>query len=343
VEHGRIALVSSGIWTSADERILAEHGHQIGKDVNRYDDWPNIVRHIDGVDYVVRPWGERFVQRLFNDEEAQYPIIDNLSPEAAGARHRMADRGFWRSAGDVARFVAFNLFETSLSQSSDLLGGGVTGRGDWSVQVGRRLGADLFINALDPKDPFRVQLLTDTEESRSVRSELAALAADPKRLPDADVLMLCDQVAVRKQGALCVDATLGSITERALRSRARVVQEHVRARQVQFPRMRTFIYGHTHQYEKPWSVNVNAGVMVSVINSGAFQRLVDEPSFLSRLGNRLPQEGLRTMRLDELPPCYTAVLMPPAAGGRQAPELVAWHMPEDGTGVVLDPEDQRCR
>jgi hypothetical protein len=68
--------VSSGIWTSNDGRIIAEHGHQIGSDVNRYESWPEIVQRVDGIDYVIRPWGERFVQQLFNAEEARYPITD---------------------------------------------------------------------------------------------------------------------------------------------------------------------------------------------------------------------------------------------------------------------------
>lgn len=350
-ESGRVALVRSGVWTSADGRTVAEHGHQIGSDVNRYENWPDIVKRVDGIDYVVRPWGERFVQRLFNAEETQYPIIDNLSPEAAGARYRMADRGLWRTAGDIARFLAFNLFETSLSQGRDFLGSGGAEGGEWSINAGRRLGADLFVNALDPGDPFRMQLLSDTADARSLRAELAALAADPDRLPDEEVKMLCDQIAVRKKrsaGAgteigLCTDGSLGSLAERALHSRARVMQRHIQGRQAQFPRMRVFIYGHTHQYERPWTVSPNGLVTVSVANTGAFQRVVDEAGFLRRLAGRTPQEGLRTMTPDDLPACYTAVLVAPDAAGRPAPTLVAWHMEENGAGTVTDPGDAVCR
>ncbi len=81
---GRINLVTEGVWVSADGRILAEHGNQIGQDVNKYATWPTISRHVEGKDYIVRPWGELFVQRLFNDQEKTYSIIDNLSPETAG-------------------------------------------------------------------------------------------------------------------------------------------------------------------------------------------------------------------------------------------------------------------
>ena len=155
--------------------------------------------------------------------------------------------------------------------------------------------------------------------------------------------MLCDQIAIRKKSSkeeiersLCVDATLGYISERALHSRSRVVQRHVQVRQEQFPGMRTSIYGHTHQYERPWSASLDNGVTVSVVNTGAFQRLVNEDGFLRRLAGRTPQEGLRTITPDELPACYTAVLVPPLAGSLASPELVAWHMREDGASAITD-------
>jgi UDP-2,3-diacylglucosamine pyrophosphatase LpxH len=343
-ESGRINLVSSGIWISNDGRIVAEHGHQIGSDVNRYESWPDIVKRVEEVDYVIRPWGERFVQRLFNAEELQYPIIDNLSPEAAGARYRMADRGLWRSAGDVARFVSFNLFETSLNQRLAGLGPDQAGAVEWSVKVGRGLGANLFIEALDPSDPFATELRHDTAEARAVRSELASMATDPNRLSDDEVRMLCNQIAIRKKVARCVEGTLGAAVQRTLFSKEQVLRRHLRERLAKVPRMRTFIYGHTHQYEKPWTVRVNELRDVTIINTGAFQRLVSEQGFLNRLNGRSPQEGLRSMTPDDLPPCYTAVLVAPTqARGPGTPQLIAWLMPEDGHGIVLDAADRRCQ
>ena len=75
---------------SADGRIVAEHGHQIGSDVNRYKDWPKITEQVEGKEFIIRPWGELFVQKIFNDEEKTYQIIDNLIPETAGAWYRHA-------------------------------------------------------------------------------------------------------------------------------------------------------------------------------------------------------------------------------------------------------------
>ena len=142
---GRVNLVLEGLWSSPDRVIVAEHGHQIGLDVNRYETWPRVVKNVDKVDYVIRPWGELFVQKLFNEQEETYPIIDNLSPESAGARYRAADRGLWGSASDIARLVMFNLMETSPKQKSASLGSGAVQRREWDLKVARKLGADLFI------------------------------------------------------------------------------------------------------------------------------------------------------------------------------------------------------
>jgi hypothetical protein len=120
----------------------------------------------------------------------------------------------------------------------------------------------------------------------------------------------------------------------------KVLARHLRAKQAQFRAMRVFIYGHTHQFETPWKVAVNDLVDITVSNTGAFQRLINEAGFLRRIGGTPPADGLRQLRLEQLPPCYTAVIV--QQGGAE-PEVYAWHMPEDGTGVLLTAGDARCQ
>jgi UDP-2,3-diacylglucosamine pyrophosphatase LpxH len=341
---GRIALLTEGIWVSGDGRIVAEHGNQIGQDVNKYETWPNISRNVDGKHYIVRPWGELFVQRLFNSQEKTYPIIDNLSPETAGARYRAADRGLWGSAADVARMLSFNLLETSLRQKSVMLGKPPPGKVDWDIDVGRKMGAMLFLYSLAKDDPLRQQLEKNDAEAQAVRSELAQLANDRARLPDAEVQQLCDMIAANEKEHICWNMQLGSLAEHFLSSKAKVMARHLADRQATYKSMRVFIYGHTHQFEEPWRVNLDSGPTITIANTGAFQRLVDEAGFLKRLNGRTPQEALRTMTPEELPPCYTAVIVPAgAAGDIPVPKTRAWHMPEDGTGSFTDPGDPRCR
>jgi UDP-2,3-diacylglucosamine pyrophosphatase LpxH len=334
-DDGRINLVEKGIWTSPSGRIVAEHGHQIGADENRYSTWPDVLRRVDGVDYVIRPWGERFVQRLFNEQEEQYPIIDNLSPESAGIRYRMADRGIWGSAADVARFLAFNLTETSRKQLGAFLGSEGADKSEWDLSAARLKGADLFLNALDPQDPFRKELLNANAEAAAVRAALSALTADPARLPNEEVRALCDLIAANAQEKPCAAPELGAQAERKLIPRSWVMRRHLGDRLASFPRMRLFIYGHTHQYELPWAVDVGR-VAVTIANTGAFQRVIDDAAFRRRLAGRTAPEALRTMSLDELPACYTLVIVEPTADEKLPTlEVFSWHMAEDGAGVLV--------
>jgi hypothetical protein len=83
------------------------------------------------------------------------------------------------------------------------------------------------------------------------------------------------------------------------------------------------IYGHTHALEKGWPLTIKQGMDVMVHNTGAFQRTIDEEGFLKRVRarNLVPHEALRAIKLEELPPCYSAVLvtyregMPESRGG----------------------------
>src|SRR4030095_11532499 len=59
--QGRVFRVANGIFIAAEGRVVVEHGHQIGEDVNGYPKWPLITREVNGVIYVERPWGEFFV------------------------------------------------------------------------------------------------------------------------------------------------------------------------------------------------------------------------------------------------------------------------------------------
>jgi len=145
-------------------------------------------------EYRAGPWwqgiyypalGEQFVQKIFNEQENNYPIIDNLSPESTGIRYRMADRGTWGTAKDIARFVAFNLFQTSLPQKVSVLGAEDSPEEQikWDIARAREQGHQLFIAAMPPNDDLRTGLLEDSEQAKKVRLELDALAKDESRFP----------------------------------------------------------------------------------------------------------------------------------------------------------------
>ncbi len=345
--EGRVRLVESGLWVSHDGVVLIEHGHQIGGDVNRYEGWPRIVRQNNGKELVVQPWGERFVQSIFNAEEETYPIIDNMSPETAGARYRMADRGLWRTAADMARFVAFNLFETSMQQKGQFLGDTKPEDPKWDIALGRTMGHLLFANALAVDDPFRSALLADGDDAKALRAELDAMANDSKRTSVAEVEMLCDQIAIRKvTQRQCEKPHLGAGIEKLLVPRKHVMIDHLKARLKEpgLERVRVLIYGHTHLLEEAWEVDLSSFTRVTVLNSGAFQRVVDEEGFLARAKEeRLsPQEALRKLAPEKLAPCYTAVVVP-YSGKMPKPATVRWLAEEGSPGRYVSARDVRCK
>jgi hypothetical protein len=345
---GRVALVTRGFWTSPDGRIVAEHGHQVGNDVNRYDRWPVITRDQNGTTYLERPWGERFVQRMFNSQEEEYEIIDNIAPETVGVKYRIADRGYVRTAVDFARFIAFNLFETSLAQKGSSLGATEADSNDpnrWDIKRAReQIGYRLFLEALAKDDPLRAEIEGQNAASEALRSELAALARDDTRLTNEEVRALCDHLALRKAPQKCAVATAGAFVVSKVLPRRHVVgvsvEVHLRADR----RLRIFVYGHTHDFEKGWPLKAASGTQVTVHNTGAFQRTVDEAAFLARVAqkNLAPSDALRKIKLEDLPPCYSAVLVTYSVSGVPASKTWRWHQEEGGTGALVEPGDNRC-
>jgi UDP-2,3-diacylglucosamine pyrophosphatase LpxH len=356
-ETGRMNIVTGGVWISADGSVVIEHGHQIGSDANKYEfdsprvQWPRIAVEKDQIYYLFRPWGERFVQELFNQEENEYPIIDNLSPEASGARFRNADRGFQGKVSDVARFIWFSLWETSLNQDVQVLGSPRDKRKKvssvphgWDIIVGRELGYELITGALPDDDPSRKVLLADTQRANELRRGLTGMVSDAQKMSDDEIRAICDQLAIRKRERLCQSSRLGSLVEKTLIPRRWVLEKHLRERKQLYKDMTMFVYGHTHNLEEPWDIDLSSSEIATVANTGAFQRLIDEEAFLRIANSRYknPSEALRKLSVDDLPPCYTTVLIEYIDGYPEASTLV-WRQEENARlgGKIHKPED--CR
>jgi hypothetical protein len=118
------------------------------------------------------------------------------------------------------------------------------------------------------------------------------------------------------------------------------VAEHLHADE----RIRVFIYGHTHELETGWALNVEGGAEVRVHNTGAFQRTIHEEEFIDRMKakNVKPSEALRAIKLEDLPPCYSALLVTYESGAPKS-KTWRWHMPEDGTGTLVEPDSPLCQ
>lgn len=343
---GHVARMTSGNWMSPDGRVVAEHGHQIGNDVNRFGKWPKITSSQRGKVYLQRPWGERFVQKVFNAEEETYEIIDNISPETVGVKYRIADRGYAQSAADIAKFIVFDLFETSLAQKGATFGSGA-GPNDsnrWNLTRARKdIGYKLFLESLRKDDPMRAQIEGQDATSKKLRKELTAIARDKTRLTDAEVLALCDDLAIRKAGEKCAIGSAGAMMESKFIPRSHVIRSHLENYVRDDDRIRIFVYGHTHDYEAGWPLTMTSGKKIIVHNTGAFQRTTDEAGFTSRLKNMglSPREALRKIKLEDLLPCYSAVLINYTDAGVES-KTWRWHQKEGEAGELVEPGDDSC-
>jgi len=339
---GRVVLATEGIWVSEDKRIVAEHGQQIGKDVNAFEQWPKVsTMGSDGKELMIRPWGENFVQRLFNEQEKQYSVIDNLNPETAGARYRMSDRGVWGSVADVGRFVAFNIFETTPAQKISLLGTDETPEKPFTISAAKKSGYLLFTNGLPKKDEFRKLIETDDEAGQSLRKELTAMV---QSMQEEELEMLCKNTMLVNDVNLC-RGELETLAAGLLFPKKTIFKNHLNKRRQQFGEFRLFVYGHTHRWEKNWGVAVQNDRNITVVNTGAFQRLVDDGTFqaIADVKKITPVQALRQLTPEDLKPCYSAVIVSPG-DPRHTAELKMWKMSESGggSGSFTTPGSDEC-
>ena len=263
-----------------------------------------------------------FVQKIFNDVEDDYPLIDNISPESVGAKYRIADQGVAATAKDLGRFVLFNLFETSRSQLAKVLSLNENKPPEWNVALGRAAGHRLVVASLPDGDGFAALIASDSEAGVSLQS---TLDEQVRALPDEGVKQLCDLAAMSKKYPCIVDLASNTM-ESLLRSERQIVTPHLKMRQETHRKMVNFIYGHTHEYQVPWKA-VLEGSSVTVANTGAFQRVVDEKGFnLRRKDKTLSySESLRKIMLDDLPACYTFVVIEDEG---KPSKLWRWYQPE---------------
>jgi hypothetical protein len=266
-------------------------------------------------------------------------------------RHYLKDRGFFGGASDVARFILFNLTQTSLKQMGDLGESPADGPPPWDVARSRELGWRLFARAMPQGDWYRTKLEQgDGQDWRNVRANLDSLARDSNAVSDDEVRNLCDKVAAAAsaEAELCprMDPTLGREILKSLSpgARLRALQAHLKTRHEQVPEMRVFIYGHTHELQCATKVTPEGLVPFDVANTGAFQRLADDAKFTKRATDMhlTPARALSRLTVDDLPACYTAVLVT-YRDGDPVVEVKNWLMEETAaTGQFVDPRDCRC-
>jgi len=355
--EGRIDLVKSGLWTDCDGTVVSEHGHQIGADLNKYPDWPKVV--LGDRRTMFSPWGEWFVETLFNSTEDKYPMIDNVIPQSNGLAYYEGDHGAIGSAAEVARFILLNIFETSIAQKRQVLGPSGRGHEGWNTSRGRSFGYRLFADSLPAASYLRQRMLAENDPHfDELRKAFDDLAKDQSRLSEEQVRSLCDLLAIR--AAQSRDARIRSCNEPSMGLAVQELSfagddELIKARLEELmgsaaPNVRLYVFGHTHQMDNGTTLSVK-GENVRFINDGAFQRLIDERTLDSLIVKHQRPDGLKMSRgeamrlipLSELPPCYSFVQVSYRAGNSPSAELHNWKMAEtDAEGSIVAPDSPGC-
>lgn len=333
---GRVRILTSGYWLSPDGLVYAEHGHQIGKEVNWFEDWPQPFLSGPGGRHLRRPWGEQFVQSYYNRWEAKYPIIDNISNERVGMRYAMAAEGALRSALASADFMRFFLLGVSLRQFGQALG--EDGRTPaWDITRIRRDGDRFLIESFPEGDPLRAEAARAGGEQR--------LPLSVRDLLDAEIRAICDQRALHaEQYKATPDPRfnvtrcpttgegLGAIAQYLLASRDEVFSMHLKkisnALGQRERRFALFVYSHTHQVDAGFEplARENIGWNPRVVNTGAWQRVVS-PATLAK--ENLPDNVVLQKTVESLPACYSMVWVGPYAT-MPAAKIRSWRQQADG-------------
>jgi len=316
----RVVFKADGRWVSADSLILADHGHQIGKEVNRFDAWPVPFIVEKKIRYLQRVWGEQFVQKYYNAYEEEYPIIDNILDEGVGIRYAMKEKGTIKSTESVARFVGFMVSKLSWAQFGGLLGedGKPT---DWDVRAERDGGSQFFLDSLPPDDPARQEIesqiragslkisdLSD-DEIRAICDGRAALGA-PLSPGEKRLVPAPRQCAVKTLGAIG-QALLGKGRQALIAAYVRDVSERLKGA-VSPPRFALFVYGHTHSAVSGFDVGREDGLdwRMRVLNTGAWQRVISAAD-IEKFRCGRPERDIIKLEPDALPAWYTAVVVKP--------------------------------
>ncbi|MGZ8911224.1 MAG: metallophosphoesterase [Methylococcaceae bacterium] len=330
--RNKIKITTEGYWQSEDGKVYAEHGHQIGEDPNKFDNWPsNPFVTLNGIQYLQQPWGEGFVQKFYSRYENKFPVIDNLSSEFEGVKYAMGSEGVEGTLNAVAKFLKFALFQTSLSQTSQILGGSEeNNRGPkWKVkEIQETLKTPkerlrFLVASLEKQSPFRL-MLEEQIKNTDTFPEIAEFT-------DQDVIDICDKRWIlnkQEEGSFdeCVsDLSLGQIQQSLIDKvnpayRNNRFQDYLKKKSPD-KKLDIFIYAHTHIIESETEKDKDEGYYPFkhgsawdpvVFNDGAWQRTATPEqlkAIIGSNGDRLPPSEAIKQTPEKLPACYPYVVI----------------------------------
>jgi UDP-2,3-diacylglucosamine pyrophosphatase LpxH len=399
----KFQMCENGAWQY--KHVVAEHGHQFLNSDNHYEKWPTVIGCYDNdkwlrVDcsdpaadgtYMQTTRGEDVVRKVFNEQESDFPILDNVYPNSSAVEYLFCHRPL----KSFKPIVLAKLYQWGLAQSwatqmlqSPHRNSGVSipicpadGSGGNIPKPFKELDKrkkildelrkskdekvkDLYLRALDPDRLLRKLAEGDSREAKNLRDRLDK--AWRKDLTDSELTQLCDQVARIEGYNPCFgkkskyrrppvsvphalptspgSEVTGGISEGVRRIWSHLSRLHsgIGYKKISYGYgVSVFIYGHTH-YIADYKVDLNAGTVVHVLNSGAFQRLttVDGLIALAAKDKKQPHEKL-SAQPEELDHCYSSVFVR-YVEKKPVAELMTWIMDESGTGKLVKTKDVDC-
>lgn len=347
---GRVEIAPKGYWLSPDGLVYAEHGHQIGKEVNKWETWPHPYLEEKGITYFQRPWGEQFVQEYYNAFEQKYPIIDNISVEGEGVKYAMATEGVLDTLRDAAGFLEFFLFKVSWDQFVMALGEQEGQPPAWDIEIIKKdIGPRFLLNSLPTDHPFYSSAKTALD-----KGELATMFG---KLTDEDLKAICDEraILVKLQGELpkgitppltaCPKKKLGAAVEALVVPFNVVLREHLlKDVCANLPGcldrpFQVFVFSHTHLAVSAFLPKKTGTWRPKVVNTGAWQRVVtpEELQKIKRVYNLPKDQVLPQLTPEQLPQRYNFVWIKPyAKNGTPTPLLCYWQGDEKGVWEIDD-------
>ena len=354
---GRVRVAVEGYWRSADGTLIAEHGHQMEGDVNKFDVLPASCLDDSGksipcnatgkVVHLRRSWGEQFVQSYYNQFEERFPIIDNISEEGRGVRLGLAAA----SIGEIKDATADALKFLATQMSWDQVKQGLGSENQlpiWDLTKIKEMKGAFIIESLPTSDPLRALLATKVDAA--TRDKIVA------SMSDDEIRMLCDyryglansnpneEEAKKKIAGVhpCpakteslggVAASLFSSEYGRHRARLKELREALARLDADKGDFRFYVYGHTHgAHEKILPFEEGDDWRPAMWNTGAWQRVVTPDQLDDIMGQCKidSKKALRVLRPEHLPPCYSTVEYVMDGSKAQEPALRWWRKSKTG-------------
>lgn len=350
----QLVRVETGTWISDDRQIVVEHGHQQTlPDVNAFPRWSErkvTQQCADGKERFYAPWGEHFVAKLYTPVEFEhFPLIDNLVPDSLGVATYYAWAKQQKVAvQNIARFVYFNVFETSWRQKVEVL---EVGPGGAMIDADvKACVACIGQDELVLRDARRTPQTAAFLQSQAVpEGELRAAMAEERRrmlgsadLPFESQRALCQREALanvgqaggkwkptKADGSLCPE-TLSTIKAKledptGSQMLAQRVNELVK---LTADNVGVYVFGHTHEAKRRMQVDLPTR-SIAAFNTGAFHRQVDQAHFdRMKAAGETDVDLLKRLKHEDLKACYSVVTITPGLVGPSA-KLRQWSQRED--------------